>query len=143
MSAGGRCEKIFLRAVGAARAGGVDCVIDGSGSTLLHHAIVGKHAAIAEAVAAKSSKKTLDAPDVEGDTPLILAVKSSQIAVVRMLLKLKANQFAKDKDGRTALEYAKAVVLRGDRSTPGGALRASAALEMAALMDTAARGQEF
>jgi hypothetical protein len=73
----------------------------------------------------------------------MLAVKSSQVAVVRALLKRKANQFAKDKDGRTALEYAKAVVLRGDRSTQQGELRVSMALEMAAIMDTAARGQDF
>ena len=76
------------------------------------------------------------------DSPLHLAVENSQVELVRALLKRKANQYARNKEKKTPLQIARQVVQSGAHAGAGEA-RFSAALEMAALLDSAARNKEL
>ena len=147
---GGGCERIVLQALGDGRpdgAGGVDCA-DEHGRTPLHFAIANEQVAAALAVIKRAKKQTLNAVDAAGHTPLLLAVLTNEVEVVRALLRRKANAFAKNADGRTARDIARARIAGGLTGAGGegassGGKAFSAAIEMAALFDTAERGGEL
>ena len=147
---GGSCERIVLQALGDGRpagAGGVDCA-DEHGRTPLHFAIANEQVAAALAIIKRAKKQTLNAVDAAGHTPLLLAVLTNEVEVVRALLRRKANAFAKNADGRTARDVARARIAGGLTGAGGegassGGKAFSAAIEMAALFDTAERGGEL
>lgn len=77
------------------------------GSTLeveLHNAVIARDNPRIEYILKRGAK--IDAKDTEGQTPLMVAVKSGDLSILNGLLEYKANPNAQDNDGWTAAMHA-------------------------------------
>jgi hypothetical protein len=61
----------------------------------------------------------IDAQDMDGNTPLMLAVMSADTAAVELLLEKGADVSIQNRDGKTALRHAKAALIYARQSEFG------------------------
>jgi len=91
----------------AADEGGAATGKDDAGNTRLHQAVHNGQSEVVKALlAGDAGKASVNEPNDQGKTPLLIAVDISSVPIVEMLLNAGADPLAAGLEGQTALHYA-------------------------------------